>query len=103
MTSTAPGSAPTLSTETKANLPSGAYAIPCGSCFDVGIRAASVRVAASNNDTLRSFLFVTITHLPSGDGSTLYAPCPVGTARRSCNGSDALQVTYKRRSSGDTD
>src|SRR5437773_2048111 len=71
MTSTAPGSIPTLSCEMNAQRPSGEYATPCGSGFVVGILATSVRVWASTSDTLCAFLFVTMIHRPSADGSTL--------------------------------
>src|SRR5438046_9689816 len=90
---------------------SGAYATPWGNGLVVGIRATSASVAASMSETLWSFLFVAITHLPSGEGSTLYAPCPVGIAftsssvRASSTISSSLwlQATYNRASSGDTD
>src|SRR6266550_3285008 len=71
MTSTAPGSIPTLSCEMNAQRPSGEYATPCGSGFVVGILATSVSVWASTSDTLCAFLFVTMIHRPSADGSTL--------------------------------
>src|SRR5438093_5811474 len=90
---------------------SGAYATPWGNGLVVGIRATSASVAASMSETLWSFLFVTITHLPSGEGSTLYAPCPAGIAftrssvpaSSTINSSLWLQATYNRVSSGDTD
>src|SRR3989442_1664768 len=71
MTSTAPGSIPTLSCETKAQRPSGEYATPWGNDFEVGILATSVRLCASTSDTLCAFLFVTMIQRPSADGSTL--------------------------------
>jgi len=65
MTSTAPGSAPTLSAETNAQRPSGEYATPWGSGLDVGILATSIKRRASTSDTLCAFLLVTMTHRPS--------------------------------------
>jgi hypothetical protein len=51
----------------------------------VGTLASSAKLCASSMLTLCAFLLVTMTILPSGDGSTLYAPAPVGTDRTSAN------------------
>ena len=69
--STAPGSAPIDSCVMNASLLSGEYAMPCTIFFVVGMRATSASVRASNTLMLWSFLLVTITNLPSGEGSTL--------------------------------
>jgi hypothetical protein len=63
--------------------PIGEKAIPCGMRLLVVMRADSFHVRVSNTLTLLSFLFVTNTSRPSGDGSTLYAPVPVGRRRTS--------------------
>src|SRR6476619_5021814 len=83
--SIAPGSVPTDSHVTNAYRPSGEHAIPCGMRLLVVMRADSFHVRVSNTLTLLSFLFVTNTSRPSGDGSTLYAPAPVGSRRNSAS------------------
>ena len=69
--STAPGSAPTDSCEIYAYRPSGENATPCTTGLVVGTRASSLSDRVSTMLTLRSFLLVTMTIEPSGEGSTL--------------------------------